>query len=193
MTKNRLEAFSDGVLAIIITIMVLELKAPHEASWHALTELWPEFVSYIISFLMIAIYWGNHHHLMHTISHVQSGILWANTHLLFWLSLIPFATAWMGENHFSENTVAAYAILLNLCGIAYYILLIVMKKCNKGNKKLMELLANQLRKGLLSCIIYTAAIGMAFVKPVISEILFIVVGILWLIPDRNIERSLKDN
>ena len=118
MTKARLEAFSGGVIAIIITIMVLELKLPHDASWKVLEELWPVFLSYFVSFLNLAIYWGNHHHLLHTIKEVRGGILWANFHLLFWLSLMPFATAWMGENHFQQNTVVIYAVLANLCGIA---------------------------------------------------------------------------
>ncbi|MBI1343381.1 MAG: DUF1211 domain-containing protein [Terrimonas sp.] len=193
MTKNRLEAFSDGVLAIVITIMVLEMKAPHEASWESLIHLLPVLGSYIISFLMIAIYWGNHHHLMHTISHVNSGILWANTHLLFWLSLIPFATAWMGENNFAQNTIVVYALLLNLCGLAYFILLTVMKNCNAGNRKLLDLLKHQMRKGMISLIAYTTAIGVAFVSPLIAGIIIVVVGIIWLVPDRNIERSIKEN
>ena len=115
MTKTRLETFSDGVIAIIITIMVLELKVPHDASWQALKELWPVFLSYVVSFIMLGIYWGNHHHLLHTIKDVRGGILWANLHLLFWLSLIPFATTWMGENHFERNTVIVYALLADLC------------------------------------------------------------------------------
>jgi len=192
MTKTRLEAFSDAVIAIIITIMVLELKVPHEASFDALMDLWPVFLSYAVSFLMLGIYWGNHHHLVHTIKEVRGGILWANLHLLFWLSLIPFATAWMGENHFEKNTVAAYALLLDLCGIAYYILLIVIKDCNRDNAALLEVLRKQSKKGMLSCILYTAAIGLSFVNSLFGEIIIILVGIMWLIPDRNIERSLKE-
>ena len=192
MTKTRLEAFSDAVIAIIITIMVLELKVPHEASFDALMDLWPVFLSYAVSFLMLGIYWGNHHHLVHTIKEVRGGILWANLHLLFWLSLIPFATAWMGENHFEKNTVAAYALLLDLCGIAYYILLMVIKDCNRDNAALLEVLRKQSKKGMLSCILYTAAIGLSFVNSLFGEIIIILVGIMWLIPDRNIERSLKE-
>lgn len=192
MTKTRLEAFSDAVIAIIITIMVLELKAPHDTSIDALMKLWPVFVSYAVSFLMLGIYWGNHHHLIHTIKEVRGGILWANLHLLFWLSLVPFATAWMGENHFEKHTVAAYALLCDLCGIAYYILLMVIKDCNQNNTALLEVLRKQSRKGTLSCIIYTIAIGMAFIDAWIGGILIILVGIMWLIPDRNIERSLKE-
>ena len=192
MTKTRLEAFSDAVIAIIITIMVLELKVPHEASLNALMELWPVFLSYAFSFLMLGIYWGNHHHLVHTIKEVRGGILWANLHLLFWLSLIPFATAWMGENHFEKNTVAAYALLADLCGIAYYILLLVIKDCNRDNTALLEVLRKQSKKGMLSCILYTTAIGLSFINAWFGGALIVLVGIMWLIPDRNIERSLKE-
>lgn len=192
MTKTRLEAFSDAVIAIIITIMVLELKVPHETEFGTLIKLWPVFLSYAISFLMLGIYWGNHHHLVHTIKEVTGGIIWANLHLLFWLSLIPFATAWAGENHFEKNTVAAYALLADICGIAYYILLMVIKNCNQNNSALLEVLRKQSRKGMLSCIIYTAAIGLSFVSSLLGGLLIILVAILWLIPDRNIERSLKE-
>jgi len=193
MTKNRLEAFSDGVLAIIITIMVLEMKIPHDASWQGLAGLLPVFLSYILSFLMLAIYWGNHHHLLHTVHHITGGILWANMHLLFWLSLVPFATGWMGENDFAPNTVTLYAILLDLCGIAYYILLVVIRKCNTGNVKLETLLKKQSEKGFISLAAYTIAIPVAFFNPLISGIIFILVAALWLIPDRNIERSLREH
>src|SRR5262245_2706740 len=150
MTKTRLEAFSDAVIAIIITIMVLELKVPHETTFRALLDLWPVFLSYAVSFLMLGIYWGNHHHLVHTIKEVTGGIIWANLHLLFWLSLIPFATAWMGENNFESNTVAAYALLGDLCGVAYYILLMIIKYYNRDNTELLEVLRKQSRKGTLS-------------------------------------------
>lgn len=192
MTKTRLEAFSDGVLAIIITIMVLELKVPHDPGWDALSALWPVFLSYVVSFVMIGIYWGNHHHLVHTIREVRGSILWANLHLLFWLSLIPFATAWMGENHFAKNTVAVYALLANLCGVAYYIFLTVIKKSNPGNKPLLELLHRQSRKGMLSCILYTAAIPAAFLHAAAGGALIIIVAVMWLIPDRNIEQAVKE-
>jgi len=192
MTKTRLEAFSDAVIAIIITIMVLELKVPHDASFDALLKLWPVFLSYAVSFLMLGIYWGNHHHLVHTIREVRGGILWANLHLLFWLSLIPFATAWMGENHFEKNTLVTYALLLDLCSIAYYFLLLVIKDCNRDNTALLEVLKKQSKKGTLSFIIYTAAIGLSFISALIGGILIIIVAIMWLIPDRNIERSLKE-
>ena len=191
MTKTRLETFSDAVIAIIMTIMVLELKSPHDTSWEGLREIWPVFVSYLISFIMLGIYWGNHHHLVHTIKEVRGGILWANLHLLFWLSLIPFATAWMGENDFSRNTVILYALLANCCGIAYYILLLVIKKCNPGNANLLEVLKKQSRKGLFSNILYTSAIGAAFIHTAIAGALIVLVAIMWLMPDRNIERNLQ--
>lgn len=191
MTKTRLETFSDGVIAIIITIMVLELKIPHGTGWKDLEPLWPVLGSYAVSFVMLGIYWGNHHHLLHTIKEVSSGIMWANLHLLFWLSLIPFATGWMGENHFSSVTVAAYALVANLCGIAYYILLTVIKKCNPGNSAMMEVLQKQTRKGILSCIVYTLAIPAAFLHPAIAGALIVLVAIMWLIPDKNIEKIIK--
>ncbi len=193
MTKTRLEAFSDGVIAIIITIMVLELKIPHEASWDALFKIWPVFLSYVFSFIMLGIYWGNHHHLIHTIKDVSSGIMWANLHLLFWLSLIPFATGWMGENHFSENTVAVYALVSDLCGIAYYILLLIIKKRNQNNPALLDVLHKQSRKGMISTIVFTAAIPVAYIYPLISGVLILAVAIVWFIPDKNIERSIKEN
>jgi uncharacterized membrane protein len=192
MTKTRLEAFSDGVIAIIITIMVLELKTPHGSSLYDLYPLWPVFVSYILSFIIIGIYWGNHHHLLHTVSHVNSGMIWANLHLLFWLSLIPFATAWMGENHFSKVTVAVYGVLLDFCGIAYYILLRIIERLHPNNPHLLEPLQKQSKKGALSTILYTLAIFAAFIHPMISGLLFLLVAILWWIPDRNIENSIKD-
>jgi uncharacterized membrane protein len=193
MTKTRLEAFSDGVIAIIITIMVLELKTPHGTDWVDIKPLIPVFLSYVLSFIMIGIYWGNHHHLLHTVSQVTSGMIWANLHLLFWLSLVPFATAWMGENNFSSTTVAAYAFLLNLCGVAYFILLRVIEKVHPHHKELVEPLRKQNRKGTISVIVYTIAIPAAFVHPLISAILFVLVAIMWWIPDRNIERTTREH
>jgi uncharacterized membrane protein len=191
MTKTRLEAFSDGVIAIIITIMVLELKVPHDASWHALEELWPVFISYIASFINLGIYWSNHHHLLHTIKEVRGGIMWANLHLLFWLSLLPFATGWMGENQFERNTVITYAVLADLCGIAYFILLVSIKKANSGNKELLKVLHAQSKKGILSNILNTLAIPAAFIHPALSGAFIITVYMLWLIPDRNIEKAIS--
>jgi uncharacterized membrane protein len=191
MTKTRLEAFSDGVLAIIITIMVLELKTPHDTTWESIKHLIPVFVSYLLSFIIIGIYWGNHHHLVHTIGHVTSGIIWANLHLLFWLSLIPFATAWMGENNFEDVTVASYALLMTLCGLAYFILLRVIVKEHSHNPQLQVPLKRQSKKGTISVITYAAAIPAAFIHPAISGTLFLLVGVLWWIPDKGIERSIE--
>jgi uncharacterized membrane protein len=192
MSKTRLEAFSDGVLAIIITIMVLELKPPHPASWAGIQHLIPDLVSYILSFAMVGIYWGNHHHLLHTALQVNSRIIWANLHLLFWLSLVPFCTAWMGETSFASTTVAAYAIVLDLCGIAYYVLLQVIEKSRPVNASLAIPLTKQKRKGIRSLILYTTAIPAAFIHPAVSGLLFVTVAVLWWWPDRNIEQSLKE-
>jgi uncharacterized membrane protein len=192
MTKTRLEAFSDAVIAIIMTIMVLELKVPHDTSWEALEKLWPVFLSYVVSFVMLGIYWGNHHHLVHTIKEVRGSIIWSNLHLLFWLSLLPFATAWMGENNFERNTIILYALLADLCGVAYYILLLNIKKCNPANPALLDVIQKQSKKGMLSCICYTLAIPAAFLHTGISGALIILVAIMWLIPDRNIERVVKE-
>jgi len=191
MTKSRLEAFSDGVIAIIITIMVLELKTPHGTNWEAIKEVLPSFGSYAMSFVLVAIYWGNHHHLLHTVSHINSKIIWANTHLLFWLSLIPFATGWAGE-HFSPIPVAVYAALQAICGIAYYILLRAIVSSHSHLSGLHESLEKQSRKGVTSLIIYTLAIPAAFLSPIVSGSMFILVALVWLIPDRNIEKALKD-
>jgi uncharacterized membrane protein len=194
MTKTRLETFSDAVIAIIMTIMVLELKIPHGTNWEKdITPLMPVFISYITSFTMLGIYWGNHHHLIHTIKEVNSGIMWANLHLLFWLSLMPFATGWMGENHFDKVTVAAYALLSDLCGLAYYILMLAIKNGNQHNMVLMEVLQKQTRKGMLSFIPYTLAIPAAYIHVGISGILIVIVAFVWLIPDKNIEKAIKEN
>src|SRR5215510_12737790 len=150
MNKTRLEAFSDGVLAVIITIMVLEIKVPHEATMEALLGLCPVFMSYLLSFVFIGIYWGNHHHLLHTVHHVNSNIIWANMHLLFWLSIVTFTTGWMGENHFDKLPVAVYAIDLLLCGISYYILQKTIMKHHPLSEKLLEALKKQEKKGMAS-------------------------------------------
>lgn len=189
MTKTRLEAFSDGVLAIIITIMVLEMKVPHATDMHALLELVPAFFSYALSFIFIGIYWGNHHHLLHVVKTVSSGIIWANLNLLFWLSLIPFATGWMGENHFAQFPVAVYALLLNVCGIAYTILQRLIASCHKFTPAMEAAMRKQTQKGLISLVGYSSAFGLAFVNTTLSEILFVAVAILWLVPDKNIERA----
>ncbi len=189
MEKDRLLAFSDGVLAIIITIMVLELKVPHSAEWAALAKLLPVFLSYVLSFVYIAIYWNNHHHLMHTVTGVNAGILWANTHLLFWLSLIPFATGWMGENHFAKLPTALYGVALLMAAIAYYILQTVIVRSQGASSPLAAAIGKD-AKGKVSPLLYIAAIPLAFVNPLISCALYVLVAVMWLVPDRRIERML---
>ncbi len=192
MGKGRLEAFSDGVIAIIITIMVLELKVPEGADLHALKTLLPTLSCYILSFVFVGIYWNNHHHLLHVVKHISAGIMWANLNLLFWLSLVPFATDWMGENHFQKFPVAVYALLLDLCGIAFTILQIAIEKCHKNNMVLIEILQKQKGKGIGTLFIYTAAIPLAFVNSVISCILFVLVAVIWFIPDKKIEQLVEE-
>lgn len=191
MNKNRLEAFSDGVLAIIITIMVLEFKIPHGSDWKNLVELLPIFISYGLSFSYVGIYWGNHHHLLHSVKNVTSGMMLANLNLLFWLSLIPFATGWMGENHFETNTVALYGVVLLLCGVAYYILQDVVQKNSHDINALRIAFKMSTQKGIISLVAYIAAIPLAFVHEYISFAIFILTSIMWLIPDKNIEKALK--
>jgi uncharacterized membrane protein len=190
MNKSRLEAFSDGVLAIIITIMVLEFKTPHESDWSVLRELYPNFLSYALSFVYIGIYWGNHHHLLHTCENIDAAIIWANMNLLFWLSLVPFATGWMGENHFATNTVVLYALLLLICGVAFTILQVRIQRINRNNPKLLHAFECVKRKGIISVVCYFLAIPFAYYNTLISGLLFVVVAISWFIPDRNIERAL---
>ena len=189
MQSNRLEAFSDGVLAIIITIMVLELKVPHGADLAALRPLLPVFASYVLSFLYVGIYWNNHHHLLHSTRHVSAGILWANLHLLFWLSLFPFCTAWMGENHVASTPMAVYGGALLMAGIAYYLLQCAII-AHEGRDSLLAAALGRDWKGKLSPIIYAAAIPLAFVSPWISSGLYTLGALLWLIPDRRIEHEL---
>lgn len=191
MEKNRLEAFSDGVLAIIITIMVLELKVPHGTNWTDLLALWPVFIGYVLSFLYIGIYWGNHHHLMHTARRVNSGILLTNLHLLFWLSLIPFTTAWMGENHFESNPVALYAVNLTAAGIAYFILQKSIERHHAKDDQLKSAFQRHAKKGIVSQIAYAAAIPLAYVHPMISGIIFLLIAILWIVPAKEIEEAIK--
>jgi uncharacterized membrane protein len=190
LEKDRLAAFSDGVIAIIITIMVLELKAPHGSNWAALAPLLPVFLSYILSFLYIAIYWNNHHHMLHTVKHVNGAILWANMHLLFWLSLIPFATAWMGENHFRAIPTALYGIALLMPALAYLILERVIVRTQGAN----SLLARAVRFGWkekVSLVLYLGAVGLSFVHPVMARLIYALVALMWLVPDQRIERLLK--
>ncbi|MEP6845798.1 MAG: TMEM175 family protein [Panacibacter sp.] len=192
MNKNRLEAFSDGVLAIIITIMVLEIKVPHGADWNSLKPLIPVFLSYIISFQLIGIYWGNHHHLLHAVKYISSGIMLSNLHLLFWLSMVPFATGWMGENHFAPNTIILYAITILFCGIAYSILQNNILKTMDKESSIVVAIRKQYKKVILSVAAATAAIPFAYVSPVISGLLFFIQSAIWLIPDKNIERALRN-
>lgn len=190
--KTRLEAFSDGVRAIIITIKVLELKVPHSAELKDLLPRIPIFFSYILSFVFVGIYWGNHHHLIHTVHHVNSKIIWANMHLLFWLSLIPFTTAYMGENHFDKLPVAFYGVDLLFCAMAYQLLHNTIIAHYKHQTKLSEALQKQGKKGYFSLASYLLAIPLAFYLPIISALLFVLVAVLWVIPDKNIERALKE-
>lgn len=189
MEKNRLEAFSDGVLAIIITIMVLELKVPHGVDFAALQPLIPVFLSYVLSFLYVGIYWNNHHHLFQTTKHVNAGILWANLHLLFWLSLFPFSMAWIGENHVAPAPAAFYGFVLLMAALAYFILQRSII-AHQGSKSLLASALGSDWKGKLSPIIYLAAIPLAFLSPWISNGLYTFAALLWLIPDRRIERAL---
>ena len=192
MSKGRLEAFSDGVLAIIITIMVLELKAPHNAELEALVPLMPVFLSYLLSFVFVAIYWNNHHHTLQTVRHVTGGVLWANMHLLFWLSLVPFVTGWMGENHFAPLPTAIYGVVLLLCAISYTILQTTIVKHDKHeNDLLAEAIGGDL-KGKISMVCYIAAIPLAFVHQAIAGALYAIVALIWLIPDRRIEKKFAE-
>jgi uncharacterized membrane protein len=190
MQKERLTAFSDGVVAIIITIMVLELKVPHGDGLPALAGLTPVFLSYVLSFLYVAIYWNNHHHLLHTVETVDGVVLWANMHLLFWLSLIPFATAWMGENHFGKLPTAVYRIALLMPAIAYYILQVVIKR-REDDSGLLTTALGWDWKGKLSPFLYLSAIGLAFVAPWVSHILYVVAALIWIVPDRRIEKAVE--
>jgi TMEM175 potassium channel family protein len=191
MSKGRLEAFSDGVIAIIITIMVLELKVPHSADLAALRSLIPVFLSYVLSFVFIGIYWNNHHHLLQAVRQVNGRILWANLHLLFWLSLIPFVTGWMGENHFAAWPVALYGVVLLLDAIAYFILTRVLVSYHGEDSPLAKAMGKDF-KGKISPVFYVAAIPLAFVNSWLACALYVLVAIMWLIPDRRIEHVLVE-
>jgi uncharacterized membrane protein len=191
MEKNRLEAFSDGVFAIIITIMVLELKVPHDPSFEALRELLPVFMSYVLSFVFVGIYWNNHHHTMQAVKAVNGAILWGNLHLLFWLSLVPFVTGWMGENHFAALPVGLYGVVMLMAGVAYYIWIRTLVS-HHGPKSKIAVAVGKDIKGKLSVIFYAGAIGSALINPLISLGLYILVSVMWLIPDRRIEKVLKN-
>jgi uncharacterized membrane protein len=192
MPTNRLEAFSDGVIAIIITIMVLEMKVPHAgADLGALRPLWPVFLSYVLSFIYVGIYWNNHHHLFHSAQRVSAAILWANLHLLFWLSLLPFATGWVGENHFAATPTAVYGFVLLMAGVAYFLLQSAII-ARHGRESLLAAAVGADWKGKMSMVIYLCAIPLAFVSPWIANGLYVVVAGVWLIPDRRIERVLEE-
>jgi uncharacterized membrane protein len=191
MTKGRLEAYSDGVMAILITIMVLELKVPHGTTWDAVTPLVPEFLTYLLSFVLLGIYWNNHHHLLHATERINGKVLWANQHLLFWLSLVPFVTGWMGENHFAPLPTALYGVIAVMCAIAYTILQRVIISAQGPQSKLLTAVGNDI-KGTLSILLYLAAIPLAFVNQWFSDALFIIVALTWFIPDRRVESMLSE-
>jgi TMEM175 potassium channel family protein len=191
MSKGRLEAFSDGVLAVIITIMVLEMKPPPSPSAAALVSAAPAFLTYLLSFVFVGIYWNNHHHLLHAVHHINGSILWANLHLLFWLSLAPFVTAWMGQNHLAPVPVAAYGGVLLCAAVAYFVLTRVLLSAHGKDSKLAKALGNDF-KGKVSMFIYAAVIPLAFVHPLLSCLLYVLVAIMWLVPDRRIEKVLTE-
>ena len=192
MTKSRMEAFSDGVIAVIITIMVLEMRAPSGADVAALRPLIPVFLSYVMSFVLLGIYWNNHHHMLQAVHSVNGRVLWANSHLLFWLSLTPLVTNWMGETHFATWPVAVYGIVLLLAGIAYYLLAHALAAHHGATSTLAVALGSDF-KGRISIVIYAVAIAVAFVAPTISCALYAVVAMMWLIPDRRFERLLTEH
>ena len=192
MSKTRLEAFTDGVIAVIITIMVLEMKVPHGVTPGALAPIVPVFLSYALSFVFVAIYWNNHHHMFHAVHHVTGGTLWANMHLLFWLSLVPFATGWMDENHFAPLPVAIYGFVLLCTAVAYFTLTRVLLRSHERRSLLSRALGADL-KGKISLLLYAAAIPLAFVRTWISLALYVAVSITWLVPDRRFERLLTED
>jgi len=187
MSKGRLEAFSDGVIAILITIMVLELRAPQGASWAALRQLVPSLLSYVLSFVFLGIYWTNHHHLLQLTERVTGGVLWANLHLLFWLSLIPFATTWMGQNHYAAVPTAVYGIVLVLAAVAYEKLQYTIIRAQGADSQLSRAIGSD-RKGKISLVLYLVAIPAAFVQPLVADALYATVALVWFVPDRRIER-----
>lgn len=189
MESNRLEAFSDGVLAIIITIMVLELKPPHGADWAALTPLLPVFTSYVLSFVYVGIYWNNHHHLMKATDRIGGGVLWANLHLLFWLSLVPFTAGYLGENHFAAAPTAFYGIILLMSGLAYSILVRSLLAHHGAESALARAIGRD-RKGWLSLLLYAVAVAVSFRVPLLANLIYVAVAIIWLVPDSRIEREL---
>jgi uncharacterized membrane protein len=191
MNKTRLEAFSDGVIAILITIMVLELKIPHGATLEALRPVLPVFLTYLLSFVFVGIYWNNHHHMLHMASSINGKILWANLHLLFWLSMVPFATGWMGENHFAPLPTAAYGLLLFLCGVAYTLLQAAIIAHQGAQSRLAAAVGRDL-KGKLSAVLFAVAVPFAFASRWVALAIYVSVSLMWLVPDRRIESRLAD-
>jgi len=191
MGKTRLEAFSDGVIAIIITIMVLELKVPHEADFRALLPLWPVLMSYVLSFIYVGIYWNNHHHMMQAVEEISGGILWANLHLLFWLSLIPFVTAWTGENHFETAPTVVYGVVLSMCAVAYSLLVRRLVKHHDKNSTLAEAIGDD-RKGKISIALYVVGAAVSCFTAWLGFLVYVGVAIMWLIPDRRIEKKFTE-
>ena len=191
MSKGRLEAFSDGVFAVIITIMVLNMKVPNETTLSALRSVLPVFLSYVLSFVYIALYWNNHHHLLHASQHVSGGILWANLHLLFWLSLAPFATAWLAEDFSAPAPVALYGVVLLFAGIAYFILTKSLVH-RHGKDSDLAISIGRDRKGVISVTVYAIAIGLAFVRPILACVCYVLVAVMWLLPDPRIEKHIRE-
>lgn len=191
MGKNRLEAFSDAVIAIIITIMVLELKAPHEADFKALIPLWPTFISYVLSFVYVGMHWNNHHHLLNAVEEVDGSVLWANLHLLFWLSLLPFVTAWTGENHFTAGPTVAYGFVLFMCAVSYSLLAHGLTSDHPENAKLAEAIGSN-RKGKLSIFLYLIGIFLSWFAAWLGFLAYVTVAVIWLIPDPRIEEKVAE-
>jgi uncharacterized membrane protein len=188
MGKGRLEAFSDGVIAVLITIMVLELKVPHGTDWGTLQPLVPVFLTYVLSFVFLGIYWNNHHHMLHVTDRINGAILWANLHLLFWLSLVPFTTGWMGENHFAPVPTAVYGVVLFMSGIAFNVLEAAIIHYQGAHSKLRAAVGNDM-KGKISAVLYAVAIPLAFVHQMIADAIYVMVALMWLVPDRRIETT----
>ncbi len=190
MSKTRMEAFSDAVIAIVITIMVLEMKVPHDPEWSGLQKIWPVFFSYVMSFVYLGIYWNNHHHMLHLAGKINGTILWANMHLLFWLSLFPFVTGWMGENHFAQAPTIAYGGVLLAAAISYYLLQVCIIREQGAGSPLRAAIGGDL-KGMLSPLLYLTGVGLAFVDSRIAVAIYVVVALMWLIPDRRIESHVR--
>lgn len=190
MGKNRLEAFSDGVIAIIITIMVLEMKVPHGDDFSTLKELLPVFLSYVLSFIYVGVYWNNHHHLLHAATKVSAGVLWANLHLLFWLSLFPFVTGWMGENHFAQLPTALYGFVLLMAALSYWLLQKTLV-ASEGANSLMARAIGKDFKGTMSVVAYTMSVPLSFYNQWLAQAVFVMIALVWLVPDRRIEKEMS--